>query len=55
MLEGAFQFMEEENMHFVSTLFEEGQGKRGLGPPTFDDWDNVRIFLKFLNFFMKPQ
>jgi hypothetical protein len=43
--------MEEEDEHFVSTLFEEGHGRRGLGPPTFDDWDNVRIFVKFLKFF----
>jgi hypothetical protein len=43
--------MEEEDGYFVFTLFEGGQGRRGLGPPTFDDWKNVRVFLKFLKLF----
>jgi hypothetical protein len=34
-----------------NTLFEEGQGRRGLGPPTFEDWESVRVFLKFLKLF----
>jgi hypothetical protein len=24
--------------------------KKGLGPPTFVDWERIRIFLKFLKF-----
>jgi hypothetical protein len=43
--------MEDEDGHFVSTLFEEEQWRRGLGPPTFDDWKNVKPFLKFLKLF----
>jgi hypothetical protein len=27
------------------------QGKKGLGPHTFDDWHRIRIFLKFLKVF----
>jgi hypothetical protein len=45
--------MEEKDEHFVSTLFEEGQWRMGLRPHTFDDWDNVMIFLKF--FFLKKK
>jgi hypothetical protein len=57
MLEGAekcqsaFQLMEEEDGHFFSTLFAEGQGRRGLRSLNFDDWDNVRIFFKFFKLF----
>jgi len=43
--------MEEEDGYFVSMLFEGGQGRRGLGPPTFEDWENFRVFLKFLKLF----
>jgi hypothetical protein len=47
----ALHLMEEEDGYFVSTLFEGGQGRRGLGPPTFEDWENVRVFFKFLKLF----
>jgi hypothetical protein len=49
--QNALHLMEEEDGYFVSTLFEGGQGRRGLGPPTFEDWENVRVFLKFLKLF----
>jgi hypothetical protein len=49
--QNALHLMEEEDGYFVSTLFEGGQQRRGLGPPTFDDWKNVRVFLKFLKLF----
>jgi len=29
--QGALQLMEEDDEHFVSTLFEGGQWRRGLG------------------------
>jgi hypothetical protein len=47
----ALHLMEEEDGYFVFTMFEGGQGRRGLGPPTFKDWENVRVFLKFLKLF----
>jgi len=43
--------MEEEDEHFISTLFEKGRWRRGLRPPTFDNWENVRVFLKFSKLF----
>lgn len=43
--------MEEEDGYLVSTLFEGRQGRRGLGPLTFEDWENVRVFLEFLKLF----
>jgi hypothetical protein len=50
--QGALQLMEEDDEHFVSTLFEGGQWRRGLGPHTFEYWENVRVFLKFLKLFL---
>jgi len=57
MLEGAekcrsaFELMEEYDEQFVSSLFDEKNDKKGLGPPTFADWERIRIFLKFLKLF----
>jgi hypothetical protein len=49
--QGAFQLVEEEDDHYGPTLFDEKNGQKGLGPPTFDDWDNVRVLTKFLKLF----
>jgi hypothetical protein len=49
--ESAFVLMKEFDRDFALTLSEEKQGKKGLGPPTFDDWHRIRIFLKFLKVF----
>jgi hypothetical protein len=57
MLEGAekcqsaFELMEEHDGNYVSSLSDEKSGKKGLGPPNYDDWARIRIFLKFLKLF----
>jgi len=57
MLEGAekyqsaFELMEEHDGNYVSSLFDENSGRKGLGPPNYDDWARIMIFLKFLKLF----
>ena len=57
MLEGAkkcqvaFQLMEEFDKNFKPSLTEEKNEKNGLRPPTYVDWNRIRIFLKFLKLF----
>jgi hypothetical protein len=54
MLEGAkkcqsaFEVLEEYDGQYVSLLWDEKNAKKGLGPPTYDDWVRIKIFLKFL-------
>jgi hypothetical protein len=49
--QNALHLMEEDG-YFVSTLFEGGQGRRGLGPLTFEDWENVWIFFQVFKTFL---
>jgi hypothetical protein len=57
MLEGAekcraaFQLMQEFDKNITTTLNEEKNVKDGLRPPTFFDWNRIKIFLKFLKLF----
>lgn len=50
----AFERLEEDDMNFISTFREGGSDKGGkdrwkhLGPRDMDDWDKVRVFVKFL-------
>ena len=48
--QGAFDLLQKDDGQFVSQL-SVGGGGGGLGPPTFDDWDIVRAFMKFLKLF----
>ncbi|KAK9293198.1 hypothetical protein L1049_021187 [Liquidambar formosana] len=53
----AFERLEEDDMNFLSTFRKGGSDKGGkdrwkhLGPPDMDDWDRVRVFVKFLKLF----
>ncbi|KAK9286449.1 hypothetical protein L1049_014846 [Liquidambar formosana] len=53
----AFERLEEVEMNFLSTFREGGSDEEGkdrwkhLGPPDIDDWDKVRVFVKFLKLF----
>jgi hypothetical protein len=49
--ESAFELMEKHDGNYVSSLFDEKNAKNSLGPPTYDDWAHIRIFLKFLKLF----
>jgi hypothetical protein len=46
-----FELMLDEDGHFILYLGEEGHGRRGLGPPTLEDWEHIRHFVKFLKLF----
>jgi len=54
MLEGVekcqstFELMEELDGYYVSALWD---GKKGLGPPNYEDWARIKIFFKFLRLF----
>jgi len=45
------QLMEEKYGYFVSVLFMNGHGIRGLGTLTCNDWENIINFLKFFKLF----
>ena len=45
-----FERYEEEDGKYLSYFHEEG-GKKKLGAPYGDDWDNVRVFVKNLHTF----
>jgi hypothetical protein len=49
--QSAFELMEEHDGNYVSSLSDEKSGKKGLGPPNYNDWARIRIFLKFLKLF----
>ncbi|XP_024021000.1 zinc finger BED domain-containing protein RICESLEEPER 2-like [Morus notabilis] len=44
----AFERYEEEDDKFVSYFREDEGEKRKIGPPLDDDWENVKVFVKFL-------
>jgi hypothetical protein len=47
----AFDRLQEEGGPPMSYLLESSGGRRGLGPPMDDYWDNVRHFVNFLKVF----
>ena len=47
----AFELMLDDDGVFVTYLKEDGHGRKGLGPPTFDDWEHIRHFIKLLKLF----
>jgi hypothetical protein len=49
--QSAFQLMELVDKNFKIALNEEKNEKKGLRPPTFVDWNHIKIFLKFLKQF----
>jgi hypothetical protein len=49
--ERAFNLMLNEDLNFGNYLCEDGGGKRGLGLPVDNDWNNVWHFTKFLQVF----
>jgi len=49
--ENAFELMLGEDSNFVNYLCEDGGGRKRLGLPIDDDWNNVRNFTKFQQVF----
>ncbi|XP_024027613.1 zinc finger BED domain-containing protein RICESLEEPER 2-like [Morus notabilis] len=47
----AFKRYEEEDDKFVSYFWEDEGEKRKIGPPLDDDWENVKVFVKYLKTF----
>ena len=47
----AFMTYKEEDEKYLGHFFEEENGKRRVGPPMGDDWENVKVFVKFLKTF----
>ena len=47
----AFMTYKEEDEKYLGHFFEEENGKRRVGPPMGDDWENVNVFVKFLKIF----
>jgi hypothetical protein len=46
-----FDLLQEEDRPLSTFLNQKIGGKKGWGPPTEDDWDNVLYFVKFLKVF----
>ncbi|KAL5758800.1 hypothetical protein ACOSP7_021411 [Xanthoceras sorbifolium] len=44
----AFQRLEDDDGHYVRYFQENENGTKRIGPPTFDDWDNAKVFIHFL-------
>jgi hypothetical protein len=47
----AFDLLQEEDEAFMSHMLDTSGGRRGLGPPTDDDWKKISCFVKFLKVF----
>ncbi|KAG6681395.1 hypothetical protein I3842_13G090600 [Carya illinoinensis] len=49
--QSAFELLQESDGQFVHHLSGDERGRPGLGPPDCNDWDNVRVTVKFLKIF----
>ncbi|XP_023921965.1 zinc finger BED domain-containing protein RICESLEEPER 1-like [Quercus suber] len=47
----AFERLRVNDAQYIHYFFDDGNGKKILGPPDFEDWDNVKVFVKFLKLF----
>ena len=47
----AFERLRVNDAQYIRYFLDDGSGKKILGPPDFEDWDNVKVFVKFLKFF----
>ncbi|KAB1205139.1 putative AC transposase [Morella rubra] len=48
---GVFENMLEEDENLVMFLNEDDHGRKGLGTPSFEDWEHIRQLVKFLKVF----
>ena len=54
MLESALKFqkdfdrMEEDDENYIGYFAKDEHGRKKVGPPLFIDWENARVFVKFL-------
>ena len=57
MLESALKFqkafdrMEEGDENYLGYFAEDEHGRKKVGPPLFIDWENARVFVKFIEIF----
>jgi hypothetical protein len=49
--QNVFELLEEYDGHYVSSLWDEKNVKKGMGPPTYDNWACIKNFLKFFRLF----
>ena len=47
----AFERLHINDAQYIRYFLDDGSGKKILGPPDFEDWDNVKVFVKFLKLF----
>ncbi|KAL5542925.1 hypothetical protein UlMin_010635 [Ulmus minor] len=47
----AFDMFEEEDDKYLPFFHEEDGGPKKVGPPTSIDWENAKVFVKFLQTF----
>ena len=47
----AFERLEEEDVQYLTYFREDDCGKRRGGPPSFLDWENASVFVRFLKSF----
>ncbi|TXG67287.1 hypothetical protein EZV62_008562 [Acer yangbiense] len=50
-LRKAFERMEEEDGHYVLYFNDKEGDKKRTGPPLLDDWENAKVFIRFLSTF----
>ncbi|KAL5843686.1 hypothetical protein ACOSQ4_009644 [Xanthoceras sorbifolium] len=52
MWNSTFLILENDDGHYVRYFNENENGKKRICTPTFDDWENVKVFIRFLaNFY----
>ena len=47
----AFERLLVNDAQYIRYFLDGGSGKIILGPTDFEDWDNVKVFVKFLKLF----
>ena len=47
----AFERLRVNDAQYIRYFLDDGSGKQILGPLDFEDWDNVKVFVKFLKLF----
>ncbi|KAL5744308.1 hypothetical protein ACOSP7_027168 [Xanthoceras sorbifolium] len=47
----AFEWLEEEDGHYMTYFCENETGKQRVGPPSSVHWDNAKVFIHFLETF----
>ena len=47
----AFERLRVNDAQYIRYFLDDGSGEKILGPLDFEDWDNVKVFVKFLKLF----